>query len=136
MRIFLDATILFSAAKSNGAVRVFLEKLRALGHILVANGYVMGEARRNLEAKFPSALVDFDALIHNVESSGNSCRPLGKEIVPLLPEKDRPVLAAAIHLRCQILLTGDKTHFGPLCGQTIAGVHVHSPASLAAHLLP
>ncbi|MCX6964389.1 MAG: hypothetical protein NTW41_03440 [Verrucomicrobia bacterium] len=41
---------------------------------------------------------------------------------PLLPEKDRPVLASAIQHRCQVLLTGDKNHFGRLYGQTIAGV--------------
>lgn len=136
MRIFLDANILFSAGKSNGAIRTFLGKLRELGHTLVADGYVIGEARRNIESKFPSSLDDFDAVMQNMETPGVVSGPLPIEFASALPEKDRPVLAAAIHLRCHILLTGDKTHFEPLFGKTIAGVTVHSPASLAINLLP
>lgn len=136
MRIFLDANILFSAGKSNGAIRTFLQKLRALGHTLIADAYVSGEARRNIESKFPSSLDDFDAVMQNMENPGVVSGPLPTGFAPALPEKDRPVLAAAIHLRCDILLTGDKTHFGPLFGKTIAGVTVHSPASLATHLFP
>ncbi len=134
MRIFLDANILFSAAKSDGAVRIFLARLRTRGHILVADGYVVGEARRNIEAKFPTALEEFEILMKQVESSVGISEPLANTIAPELPEKDRPVLAASIRHRCQILLTGDRMHFGPLYGQTIEGVAIHSPASLATQL--
>jgi hypothetical protein len=134
MRIFLDANILFSAGKSAGAMRSFLFHLKSVGHVLVADGYAGGEARRNLEAKFPSALQDFEDLMAHVEVSAGTCGLLSSEIAPELPEKDRPVLAASIHHRCQILLTGDKTHFGPLYGRIIEGVEIHSPASLAARL--
>jgi hypothetical protein len=53
----------------------------------------------------------------------------------ILPEKDRPVLAAAIHHHCDILVTGDRTHFGPFYGKTIQGVSVLSPAMLAEAVL-
>lgn len=134
MRIFLDANVLFSAGKSNGAVRSFLVQLKILGHTLVADGYVVGEARRNLEVKFPTAMDDFVALIKQVEASAKASGPLRPGIAPELPEKDRPVLAASIHHKCQILMTGDKMHFGPLHGQTIEGVEIHSPASSAIKL--
>lgn len=134
MRVLLDANVLFSAAKSGGAVRAFLTELRSCGHTLVADGYVMGEARRNLEAKFPAAMVDFEQVLEGVEASAHASRPLAAGIAPDLPEKDRPVLAAAILHQCHILLTGDKTHFGPFYGQTVEGVEIHSPASLAAKL--
>ena len=62
MRVFLDANILFSAAKSSGAVRAFLTELKTGGHTLVADGYVVSEARRNLETKFPAAMEDFELL--------------------------------------------------------------------------
>jgi hypothetical protein len=52
-----------------------------------------------------------------------------------LPEKDRPVLASAIALECAALVTGDMTHFGHLYGTSVAGVSIHSPSSIAAHLL-
>jgi len=52
-----------------------------------------------------------------------------------LPEKDRPVLAAAIRHGCAALVTGDRSHFGALYGRTIRGVRIHSPRSLAEELL-
>jgi len=135
MRIFLDANVLFSAGKSDGAMRAFLFQLKSSGHVLVADGYVVGEARRNLEAKSPTALNDLDDLMKQVEASTGTCGSiLPVEIAPELPKKDRPVMAASIHHQCQILLTGDKTHFGPLYGQTIEGVEIHSPASFAIKL--
>jgi predicted nucleic acid-binding protein len=134
MRIFLDANILFSAGKSAGAVRGFLEILKADGHTLVADAYVVEEARRNLEAKFPAALKDFEGLLNQLESAATLRCFLPSGLVPELPEKDRPVLAAAIQRRCDVLLTGDKTHFGPLYGKNLEAVTVHSPAGLARHL--
>ena len=134
MRIFLDANILFSAGKSAGAMRGFLGELKSAGHALVADAYVIEEARRNLEAKFPAAVSDLNALLSQLESSTVLRCFLSAGIAPELPEKDRPVLAAAIHSRCEVLMTGDKTHFGPLYGKTLAGVTIHSPASLATHL--
>jgi predicted nucleic acid-binding protein len=134
MRIFLDANILFSAGKSAGAVRGFLEILKADGHTSVADAYVVEEARRNLEAKFPAALKDFEGLLNQLESAATLRCFLPPGLVPELPEKDRPVLAAAIQRRCDVLLTGDKTHFGPLYRKNLEGVTVHSPAGLARHL--
>ncbi len=136
MRIFLDANVLFSAGKSTGAVGAFLAQLKSNGHVLVADGYVVEEARRNLEAKFPTALKDFEDLMKQVEASTGICGSLPGEIPPELPGKDRPVLAASIHHQCQVLLTGDKTHFGQLYGRTIEGVEIHSSASLAIKLNP
>ncbi len=49
-----------------------------------------------------------------------------------LVDKDRPVLAAAIRLRCDALITGDRTHFGHLYGKAVAGVLVLSPTEAVA----
>ena len=101
------------------AGRDFLLRLRRLGPTLVADGYVVGEGRRNLETKFPESVKDFEGLMRDVEASVGVSGPLRAEIAPDLPAKDRPVLAAAIQHRCHILLTGDKTDFGPLYGRTV-----------------
>jgi hypothetical protein len=134
MRIFLDAHILFSAAKSAGAMRGFLAQLRTSGHTLVADAYVAGEARRNIEAKFPEAAEDFETLLSGLEIFTGARASLPGTTAPELTEKDRPVLAAAIQHRCHALVTGDKTHFGSLYGQSIEAVVIHSPASLASQL--
>ena len=41
----------------------------------------------------------------------------------------------AIRHHCDILVTGDRTHFGQLYGKTIQGVSVLSPAMLAETVL-
>jgi len=46
-----------------------------------------------------------------------------------LPEKDVPILLAAIEARCTHLLTGDVRHFGPYFGNTIEGVSIILPGN-------
>lgn len=135
MRIFLDANILFSAAQSDGAVRQLLSLTEAAGHELWADAYVFEEARRNLAAKTPSGLPVLNAMAGRIKIGGMSAVNSLLPDTPSLPEKDRPVLAAAIHHHCDILVTGDRTHFGQFYGKTIQGVPVLSPAMLAESVL-
>ena len=131
MRVFLDANILFSAAKSDGAVRALLKLLREKGHILVADGFVVEEARRNLGRKGGSdGLGALEALLTVVQLAPVKAHAPAPWL-DWLPPKDRPVLAAAAAHRCEALITGDRTHFGPGYGMLFAGVKVLS-ASLAA----
>lgn len=135
MRIFLDANILFSAAKSDGAIRRLLALLAAAGHECHADTYVVEEARRNLALKAPGGLPVLDRLLTQVRVGQLKATLAEGEAVRSLPEKDRPVIAAAIDLDCQALVTGDRTHFGALYGKTVGGVTIHSPRSLAEALL-
>ena len=131
MRIFLDSNILFSAAKSDGAIRLLLARLRESGHELCADGFVVEEARRNLEVKAPSRVADLARILEEVEVHPASDAPRALPASLPLPEKDRPVLGAAIRLGCDALVTGDRRHFGVLFGRVISGVAIHSPSSLA-----
>ncbi len=135
MRVFLDANILFSAAKSDGAVRALLRLLIERGHECWADAYVVAEARRNLVAKGPEAVHVLDALLARLRVAAAAPPASEPADVAWLPEKDRPVLAAAIHLHCDALVTGDRTHFGTGYGRTFGGVAIHSPRSLAEQLL-
>jgi hypothetical protein len=132
MRVFLDANISFSAAKSDGAVRALLRLLVERGHAGVVDAFVVEEARRNLLTKGPDALETLDALLgqlHAAPAAAGSLR--GSAAIKWLPEKDQPVLDAAIRSGCDALVTGDRTHFGPGYGKTFGGVAIHSPRSLA-----
>lgn len=40
-----------------------------------------------------------------------------------------------MHLGCDALVTGDRTHFGSFYGKTLGGVKIHSPRSLAEAVL-
>jgi len=134
VRIFLDANVLFSAAQSAGAVRALLERAEAAGHALCADTYAAAEARRNLQWKAPETIAVLTALLARIELAGFEASPVPAEVATVLPAKDQPVLAAAIRLHCHVLVTGDRTHFGPLYGRVVKGVAVHSPRSLAAVL--
>ena len=134
MRVFLDANILFSAAKSDGAVREFVRLLISRGHDYRVDDYVVIEARRNLAAKEPSALTRLESLLKRLHISPAQAPGPELRLVNWLPEKDRAVLAAAIRLRCDALVTGDRTHFGAGYGRNFAGVTIHAPRSLAEQL--
>lgn len=135
MRIFLDANVLFSAAKSDGAVRHLLTLLKQSAHECYVDGYVIEEARRNLVAKAPEGIAILDTLLSHMKTASAQPSDAAFEASLPLPTKDRPVLAAAIRQGCAALVTGDRTHFGALYGRTIHGVTIHSPRSLAEALL-
>jgi uncharacterized protein len=142
MRIFLDANVLFSAAQSDGAVRRLLSLLLSQKHVCVMDAYVMEEARRNVATKAvirnANAAQDLEWLLSILEKKQVHAQPLSadqKNLADWLPEKDRPVLWAAMALGCEVLVTGDKTHFGAGYGKHFAGVLILSPAMLAQQLL-
>ena len=135
MRVFLDANILFSAARTDGTVRRILGLLSESGHQCCVNAYVAGEARRNIAVKSPEHVEALERLLVvmvHVELVPGA--PLRDEL-QLLPEKDRPVLDAAARGRCDALLTGDRAHFGRWFGRSLAGVKIHSPKTLLQELL-
>ena len=131
MRVFLDANILFSAATSDGAVRQLFNLLVDARHECWVDDYVVIEARRNLAAKHPDALAALETLLRRAQISPAQAPGHELKLVSWLPEEDRPVLAAAMRLRCDALVTGDRTHFGAAYGRVFAGVAIHSPRSLA-----
>ena len=94
----------------------------------------MIEARRNLAVKEPDAVGALETLPKRLRFSPAQAPGPELKLVNWLPEKDRAVLAAAMRLRCDALVTGDRTHFGPGYCKMFAGVTIHSPRSLAERL--
>lgn len=133
MRVFLDANILCSASRGSGGIRSLLEMAENAGHALVADAYVVSEARRNLAAKASAeALVVLEALLGRI-----LVLPMHAESrveLDWLDAKDRPVLRAAMAGQCDVLLTGDKRHFGQASGRSHDGVLICSAAQLFALL--
>lgn len=122
-RLFLDANILFSAAYRPNAGLLALWELTNAG--LFSSHYALEEARVNLSAesqkrrltRLAKHLVLFDAPAGHLPSAIS------------LPEKDAPILLAAIALRATHLITGDFRHFGPYFGKTIEGILILTPAT-------
>jgi len=132
VKVFLDANILFSASNPQWLTLQLLDALERAGATLVSSAYVLDEAERNVRSHFPESLGELGKLRSRLEWISDAV--LAEGLFEILPEKDRPVLAAAIRGHCSHLLTGDYKHFGELMGQTISGVKVVSQLLLAEEL--
>jgi uncharacterized protein len=120
-RLFLDANVLFAAAYKADA-RV--SRLWVLNDVVLCSSrYALEEAKFNLGdedqkarlARLSGSIQFFDA------PQGGHLRGTS------LPEKDMPILLAAIEARASHLLTGDLRHFGPYLGKKIEGVTIVLP---------
>lgn len=123
-RLFLDANVLFSAAyREDAGVRVLWNFRDAE---FVTSAYAVQEVRRNLVTpEQQHALGELLETVRVVDHQPAQPLPAGVS----LPEKDQPILAAAIDAKCTHLITGDVRHFGPLFGKQLAGVLVLRPAA-------
>ncbi len=118
--IFLDANILFSAAYGSSSLSHLWDFANKGQCVLLASRYVVEEAKRNLE--------DIEHLA-NLESYLTSVHivPEVDQALPCpieLPDKDKPVLMAAIAAKADYLITGDVTHFGKYFGHKVMGVTI------------
>ena len=126
-RLFLDANVLFSAALSpTGTARALYALANAGQCELLTSAYAYSEARRNLELKSIASVGELTGLMH-VTREVAAPRSRVEFAARLLPDKDAPILAAAIAAEASALVTGDQRHFGPLYGRTLGGVVVLTP---------
>ena len=125
-RVFLDANVLFSAAYRAESRLRRLWELPAT--VLSTSTYAFEEALRNLDCKEQRRrLAD---LVAPMEMRAE--QPPDRLLSLSLPEKDRPILLAAISARASFLLTGDVTHFGPHFGHSVEGVLILPPKDYLA----
>ncbi|HTS13850.1 MAG TPA: PIN domain-containing protein [Candidatus Limnocylindrales bacterium] len=120
-RLFLDANVLFSAAylPSSGLLRLW----RLDDVALCSSAFAVGEARINLDDEAQRARLA--KLAESLELFDAAPAPLPAGVH--LPEKDAPILLAAIEARATHLITGDLRHFGAYFGKRVAGVLVETP---------
>ncbi len=122
-RIFLDANILFSIAYGSPGLNRLWNLAERKHCLLFASNYVIEEARRNLF--YPPQVKRLEACLQKVQIVPEVDTQMSCPIQ--LPEKDRPVLLAAISINANYLLTVDTLHFGKYFGQAISGVKICSP---------
>jgi predicted nucleic acid-binding protein len=122
-RVFLDANILFSRAYLPASRLADLWRLPDT--VLLSSSYAVEEVRRNLDN--PKQREQLNRLLAHVEivtTWPSSGLPRGIR----LPDKDVPILLAAIEARATQLLTGDRRDFGHLFGRTVSGAEILLPA--------
>ncbi|MEK6209770.1 MAG: PIN domain-containing protein [Pseudomonadota bacterium] len=111
-RVFLDANVLFTAAHNPAGKVALVIALGVKGKWeVMSSSYAAEEARRNIASKFPQSQSRLQDLIDSISiiASGS-----GADCPVKLPEKDRPIMEAAIRSRATHLLTGDLRDFGAL----------------------
>jgi len=137
MRLFIDANVLFSAAHNPDGNAQALFSLARKGMVkLHCSRFARDEAVRNIALKFPHCREALQVLLDEIEQVPEPQPHLVRSAISAgLPKKDAPILAAAIAAEVDLLVTGDKRHFGPLFGQRVEGVIVLPPADALALVL-
>ncbi|HEY6253874.1 MAG TPA: DNA-binding protein [Candidatus Angelobacter sp.] len=126
-RLFLDANVLFSAAYRADTGLLELWKLKNV--CLCSSHYALAEARTNLAEAVQVQRLDRLSMV--LELFDAALQELPSEI--LLPEKDVPILLAAIEARATHLVTGDIRHFGTYFGKKICGIRIVLPGDYLRH---
>ncbi len=123
-RPFLDANVLFAAAYRADSALARLWKLKRVE--LLTSAYALEEAKINLtEDAQRVRLARLARSLKIVPESRAEQLPKGVQ----LPDKDQPVMLAAIQAQATHLLTRDAAHFGAYFGKTIAGMKVGLPGA-------
>lgn len=123
-RVFLDANVLFSAAhrRDSGLRRLWdLPETR-----LLTSAYAAEEARRNLDLL--EQRMRLDALLDGMLLVPEWTVPLPEGIG--LPEKDQPILKAALGANATHLVIGDVKDFGRYFGRRLLGILIVLPVDL------
>lgn len=123
IRLFLDANVLISAAWKDNSKVTRLWKISNVE--LMTSNYVLAECTRNLRTDEQRDRLS--RLLLAVRVMDFSETPV-LDPSPLLPDKDQPVLTAAILSKADFLVTGDRKHFGLWFGTSVFGLRVEPPA--------
>lgn len=113
LKVFLDATVLFSAAYSTtGASRELIHQALEGKVILCASTFVIQEAERNLTKKAPQKIPIYYQLIEllNLVIVRNPTKAELLEVAAYTQLKDAPVVAAAQIAQADYLVTFDHKH--------------------------
>lgn len=132
IRAFLDANVLFSAARSRvGAGWGIVQLAQVLPSVdLLMTEYALNEAERNLHKKSPQSLPEFRNLKPTIKVCQKPSAELESRVseeAPLVPRKDLPILAGAVLAEVDWLVTYDDDHFEDLYGKEVRGVLILEP---------
>jgi hypothetical protein len=129
VKIFLDATILYSASRPGSLMAQFVHLLLRRAECCT-NPYALFEAERNLARNEPANLPHLLVLKSKLHLVTAISDIPGVE----LREKDRPILGGSVAGGCSHLLTSDRRDFGRYFAKEIQGIKVVSPQMLAEEL--
>ena len=139
IRIFLDSSVLFSAAySSRGRARELILRAARGELTLVVSDLVLEETRRNLAENAPHSLPYLHRVIETV--SFELIRPTKREVLEaakIVVLKDAAILAAAKKAEVDFLVTLDRKHLlGKPELEQFAGAPIVSPKEALERITP
>ncbi len=141
VRIFLDSNVILSGLLSErGAPRILLDLLGLrLAFLIGSTGrYNLIEIERNIKKKLPDLLPLFRAYLPKLNLRVISL-PASRDVKDFsgrITEKDVPVLISAIESKADLLVTGDKQHFGKMKELEKYPFRVVTPSEFIDSILP
>lgn len=117
LRVLPDSNIVFSAVRDLESSFLALWNLLAV-EVLISQFIIAEVSRHFPKPEHRSRLWQLVYRSHLIPDGDEVILPAGLG----LPKKDQPILRSAIAAQADILITGDRTHFGPLFGTVVEGV--------------
>lgn len=113
MKLFLDANVIYSAAKSElGASFAIFQLKDKLKFNLITSRLALVEAERNITEKEDSSVVErFYILIKAIGVISVDSKKAKHFYKGMIEEKDAPILYGAKLCKADFLITLDKKHF-------------------------
>lgn len=137
IRIFLDSSVVFSAAlsPSGASFALLVRALRGEVEIIVSN-LVLDEVRRNLEKKSPDVLPDWEQILAALAPLVVDPTPTAvRNAAEYTEAKDAPLVAAAIAAKVDYFVTLDKRHLtGVPTVANRSGLRIIRPGEVLAKL--
>ena len=124
---FLDANVLFSAALG-GEVFATIRSLGRSGSIrTITSEACVREALESLTRKAPGSLEAFDGVLLDVEVYVVRVHADLEWAGELVGPADAHALSAALSLEADVLITGDRAHFGRLMKRAGVPIRIKTP---------
>ncbi len=138
-RFFLDSNVILSGLLSaGGAPRIILDvcTLALPGLIFLTGRFNLLEIERNIRKKAPAILPVYEEMPPRLHLETVPL-PSADEVAgfrAVVADKDAPVLASALRGRADLLVTGDRKHFGRVRKADIAPLRIATPAEFLDEL--
>jgi len=140
-RVFLDANILIAASVQDGPARELMALAEQHSNVtLLTNEYGLDEAERFVQRFRSEAHADFLERREQVRACADPTDQTKMLVIAYLPRgvrlprKDLPIMAGAVSIGADWLVTRDREDFGPLYGKTVLGVEVVRSGTARARL--
>jgi len=126
LRIFIDSSVLFSAANSSRGHSRDPLLMGASGEIkIIISNFVLQETIRNLSGLKKPPLEELDQIVQNANIElVDASKPSVLDAAKLIVLKDAPIIAAAKTAKVNMLVSLDKKH---ILGRTDLETYINAP---------